>query len=148
MILRALVSVILVLSYFLLPKYGFTDVISIDNWRYQLSHANIWHLLANIVCLWMVRTDLNLLPCYCISTVCSFLPCFVDEPTMGFSGMLFAMVGISWGRVHRFKDMVWRNKWFLFIPIFIPHVNAMIHLYCMVMGYLFGLLYPERRYWL
>ena len=44
--------------------------------------------------------------------------------------------------------MVWRNKWFLFIPIFIPHVNAMIHLYCMVMGYLFGLLYPERRYWL
>ena len=138
MIVRIVITVILLLSYFLLPKYGFTDIIDSDHFLYPLSHANIWHLSANILCLWMIKTDIHLIPCYIISVICSFIPCFVSEPTMGFSGILFAMVGISWGRVHRLKDMVWRNKWYLIIPLFIPHVNAFIHLYCMIGGYLFG----------
>lgn len=135
---RLTICAILLLSYLLLPKYGFTSVMDSGHFLYPLSHANIWHLLANLLCLWMIKADMHLLTCYVIAVLCSFIPCFVSEPTMGFSGILFAMVGISWGRVHRLKDMVWRNKWFLIIPIFIPHVNAFIHLYCMIGGYLFG----------
>ena len=141
---RAVITIILVLSYFLLPRYGFTETLDLNHWLYPFSHANIWHLLANIVCLWMIRTDLNILPSYIISVICSFIPCFLSEPTCGFSGVLFAMVGIAWGKVHRFKDMVWRNKWFLFLPLLIPHVNALLHLYCMMLGYLFGRYYPKR----
>lgn len=57
---------------------------------------------------------------------------------MGFSGVLFAMVGISWGKTHRFKDMMVRNKWILIIPAFIPHINFLIHIYCLLFGYLYG----------
>ena len=148
MIVRGIVSLCLVLSYFLLPKYGFTAEMDVCHYLYPLSHANIWHLAANIMCLWMIKTDLNLVPSYTIAVMCSYLPCFVSEPTMGFSGILFAIVGISWGRVGRFKEMILRNKWFLIIPVFIPHVNAFIHLYCMLLGYLFGVYYPQRKYWL
>ena len=133
------ISLILVTSYILLPQYGYYfGEIGIGNVLYPLSHANIWHLLANIVCLWMIPCDLHILTSFLLAVLCSILPCFSSEATVGFSGVLFAIVGISWGRVGRFKDMVWRNKWFLIIPFFIPHINAFIHLYCMIGGYLAG----------
>ena len=62
---------------------------------------------------------------------------------MGFSGVLFAIVGISWGKVHRFRDMLTKNIWFLIIPAFIPHINFLIHLYCLLLGYLYGHLYQR-----
>ena len=146
---RLLVSLILVGSYFFFPKYGFTfkgDFIG--HLLYPLSHANIWHLLANILCLWMLRCPLHLFVTYLMAVICSFFPSFClglfdgftlqSEPTYGFSGVLFAMVGISWGRIHRFKDMVLRNKWILILPAFIPHINFLIHIYCLMAGYLYG----------
>ena len=139
-------------SYFIFPKYGFTfhgEII--NNILYPLSHASIWHLAANILCLWMLRCPMRLAATYTIAVLGSFLPSFsiydcliqggfssLSEPTMGFSGVLFAMVGISWGRIHRFKDMVLRNKWILIIPAFIPHINFLIHIYCLLFGYLYG----------
>jgi hypothetical protein len=57
---------------------------------------------------------------------------------MGFSGIIFAMVGIAWGKAHRFREMLTKNFWFLIIPAFIPHVNFLIHLYCLLLGYLYG----------
>ena len=86
----------------------------------------------------MVKCPTHIFVSFSIAILCSFVPCFASEPTMGFSGVLFAMVGISWGKVHRFKDMVRRNKWILFIPAFFPHVNFLIHLYCLMAGYLYG----------
>ena len=146
---RLLVSLILVGSYFFFPKYGFTfNGDFIGHLLYPLSHANIWHLLANILCLWMLRCPLHLFVTYLMAVICSFFPSFClglfdgftlqSEPTYGFSGVLFAMVGISWGRIHRFKDMVIRNKWILILPAFIPHINFLIHIYCLMAGYLYG----------
>jgi hypothetical protein len=40
--------------------------------------------------------------------------------------------------VHRFRDMLWKNKWYLIIPAFLPHVNFLIHIYCLLAGYLYG----------
>lgn len=132
-------GLILVGSYFLLPEYGFTfDCPLLNHFLYPFCHANIWHLLCNILCLLMVKCPTHIFVSFSIAILCSFVPCFASEPTMGFSGVLFAMVGISWGKVHRFKDMVRRNKWILFIPAFFPHVNFLIHLYCLMAGYLYG----------
>ena len=86
----------------------------------------------------MIPCELHLGTSFLIAVIYSFLPCFAHEPTVGFSGVLFAIVGMSWGRVRRFKDMVWRNKVFLVIPFLIPHINAFIHVYCMVAGYIVG----------
>jgi hypothetical protein len=63
---------------------------------------------------------------------------------MGFSGILFAIVGMSWGRSGRFLEMLKRNMWFLIIPMFIPHVNGLLHVYCMLAGYILGVFYEER----
>ena len=136
---KIVITLVLAVSYIFLPQYGFHGgEVGLDNILYPLSHANIWHLMANIVCLWMIPCELHLGTSFLIAVVCSFLPCFTEEPTVGFSGVLFAIVGMSWGRVRRFKDMVWRNKVFLVIPFFIPHINAFIHVYCMVAGYIVG----------
>lgn len=154
-VVRLLVSSCLVGSYFLLPEYGFTSFSTgpltpsdlLPHLFYPLSHANIWHLIANILCLWMLRCPTQLAVTYAIAVICSFLPSFsiyemfvssTPEPTMGFSGILFAMVGISWGRIRRFKDMIVRNKWILIIPAFIPHINFLIHIYCLLAGYAYG----------
>ena len=149
---KLIICIMLVLSYFLLPKYGFTNFsFDIGNLLYPVSHANIWHLLANVLCLWILRCPIHIFVTYTIAVLCSFIPSFsiydcivqgrfpvLSEPTYGFSGVLFAMVGISWGKIHRFKDMVTRNKWILIIPAFLPHINFLIHIYCLFMGYLYG----------
>lgn len=142
---KVVVSVVLVAGYFLLPGVGFgghamTACGTIGgHLLYSFGHANVWHLLANVVCLWMVGCPLRLGWSYLVAVVCSFLPCFVGEATCGFSGMLFAMVGLSWGKVGRFKDMLWRNKWYLVVPLFVPHVNGVLHLYCLLGGYFVGI---------
>lgn len=168
--IKLVISFLLVGSYFFLPKYGFTAFdgsVSADsvigNFLYPLSHANIWHLSANILCLWMLCCPMHLLATYLIAVLCSFLPSFslydilysyfsctpvafspLSEPTYGFSGILFAMVGISWGKIHRFREMLRRNKWYLIIPAFLPHVNFLIHIYCLLAGYLYGMLCAKK----
>ena len=145
-ILKLIMCFLLVGSYFFLPKYGFTfHGPVINHFFYPFSHANIWHLSANILCLWMLRCQPHIIATFVCAALCSFLPCPLlplygesDALTMGFSGVLFAMVGISWGRIHRFKDMINRNKWFLILPAFLPHVNFLIHIYCLLAGYLYG----------
>ena len=157
-IVKLVVCFLLVGSYFFLPKYGFTafngSVCGHDiatHFIYPFSHANIWHLSANILCLWLLRCQPHIFATYVCSALCSFLPCpllpLYGEPadaTMGFSGVLFAMVGVSWGKIHRFKDMVLRNKWILIIPAFLPHVNFLIHIYCLFAGYLYGTLCAKK----
>ncbi len=136
---KLVLSVVLVIFYFFLPAFSFPCDNFWGHVLYPLSHANIYHLLANILCFWMIRTRMHLVLSYLCAVICSFLPCFMSEPTMGFSGVLFCMVGISWGKVHRFKDMIWNNKWFLALSFMLPHVNAFIHLYCLFGGYLIGI---------
>ena len=141
---KLIVSVVLAVWYFAMPGFSFgggcgdTATCWTGHVLYPLCHANVWHLLANIVCLWMIPCCLYLGSSYFVAVVCSLLPCFLDEGTCGFSGVLFAVVGMSWGRVRRFREMLWRNKWWLVIPVFIPHVNALLHIYCLVAGYIVG----------
>lgn len=160
---KLVVCLVLVLSFFLLPKFGFISTFHVcsdsiaAHFLYPLSHANIFHLIVNILCLFMLQCPMRLHITYPIAVIASFLPCFtlyglitgsgflLSEPTMGFSGVLFAMVGISWGLIHRFRLMLWKNKWFLIIPAFLPHMNLFIHLYCLLFGYLAGHLLSCKR---
>ena len=137
-IVRLLLTLVLFLSYILLPQYSFPGGGFVGHLLYPLSHANIWHLLANVLCLWLVRCDLHLLTCWLLSVLCSYIPSLTSEATMGFSGILFATVGMSWGMTGRFVEMLKKNKWFLIIPFAVPHVNAFIHIYCMLSGWLVG----------
>lgn len=154
---KLVMSIVLVVCYLVMPQYSFGGCCQemttkcTGHLLYWLSHANVWHLAANILCLWMIPCELHLTFAIIAAVSCSFLPCFIPEATCGFSGVLFAIVGMSWGRVHRFKDMLWRNKWWLIIPLFLSHVNALLHVYCLVSGWLIGrcldgITTNERRY--
>ena len=160
-LVKLVMCFLLVGSYFFLPKYGFTafdgslcvhDIAT--HFLYPFSHANIWHLACNMLCLLMLKCRTHIFATYLIAVISSFLPSFclydsitqggfaaLSVPTYGFSGILFAMVGISWGKAHRFRDMIWRNKWYLVIPAFLPHVNFLIHIYCLLIGHLYGSVY-------
>ena len=140
---RIAITILLVVSFFFLPKYAYTSSLGIEHFLYPISHANIVHLLVNILCLWMVRCPVNILVTYTVAVIASYLPAvslygLQEIPTMGFSGILFAMVGITWGRVQRFKDMFIKNKWYLIIPFFIPNINAFVHIYCLLLGFAYG----------
>lgn len=138
--LKLFVSLLLVVSYFFFPRVGFVGIGGsiFGHLFYSFCHVNIFHLLANVLCLWLLPCRLHFFESYLIAVLCSLVPCFVGEVTMGFSGVLFSIVGISWGKVGRFRDMLWKNKWFLLIPFLVPHVNAFLHIYCLLLGYLFG----------
>ena len=145
--LRLLLCVGLFLSYFFFPRVGyvFGDGL-LNHCLYMFSHANIWHLLANIVCIWLIRCPFHLVGSLLVAVLCSFLPCFTSELTYGFSGVLFCTVGISWGVAGRFRDMLWKNKWYLLIPFVLPHINGFLHVYCMVVGYLLGCSVYRRKF--
>lgn len=144
-LVKLVISIVLVGCYIFLPTFGFPDGGILGHVLYPLCHANVWHLLANLVCVWMIPCEFHLSTTFLSAVLCSFLPCFVSELTVGFSGVLFCVVGMSWGRVRRFRDMIWRNKWFLVIPFFIPHINAFIHVYCMLFGFMWGRLVPMKK---
>lgn len=141
---KVIVSVVLVVSWIAMPQFSFPEDGIIGHCLYPLSHANVFHLAANVLCLWMIPCGLHLTTAYVVAVVCSFLPCFLGESTCGFSGVLFAIVGMSWGRVKRFKDMLWRNKWWLVIPMFIPHVNALLHIWCLLVGWIVGRIWQDK----
>lgn len=150
-LLPYILSVALVVSYFLFrQEYGFTGSSSVaTRFLYPFCHANLWHLAANIVCLFMIcmhkPKTTTVIAAYVMSVCAAFLPsCMLwgDSPTTGFSGVLFAIVGISWGHTRMFREMLWRNKLFLIVPFFIPNINAMLHLYCLVLGFSFGYIRP------
>jgi len=140
---RIAISIILILSFFLLPKYAYGPESGItEHLLYPMSHANIFHLAVNILCLWMIRCPVYILVSLPIAIIASFFPAislYGDVPTLGFSGVLFAMVGISWGKINGFRNMVAKNKWYLILPFFIPNINACIHVYCLLLGFVYGL---------
>ena len=133
-----------------------------------LFHANIFHLLGNLFVLWLLRLDRNHTPhegtrriiegCI-IAVLCPFLPSFhIDLPnfqlstinsqlTLGFSGAIFAIVGAMWGEAFRkqptkktIRLFVTRCLPWAVVGIFIPHVDGMLHTYCLFAGLLYKLL--------
>lgn len=141
MIQRFIITIVLIVCFACLPTIGFGQASDMtSHFMYPFCHANVFHLLANILCLWMLSCPLYIFVCYAIAVLCSFFPCFVSEDTMGCSGILFAIAGISWGRIHRFKGMCRKCLPFVLITFILPHVNALIHVYCLLLGYLYGTL--------
>ena len=136
------VSIALILSFFLLPKYAFTPVSTLEeHLLFSFSHANIFHLAANILCMWMIKLRLRLPLTLAISFVCSYLPqwsIWGAEPILGFSGVLFAAVGVEWGRARQFRRMLR----YVLIPTIVfglfPHIALTFHIYTLLLGYAAG----------
>lgn len=150
----AITSIIMVVSSLSFPKVGFLPArregfTLLSHIVFPLCHANVFHLACNLLCLYQLRQPYYLIPSIIISFACSFLPCpvlvlnsyaveFSYLPIMGFSGILFAIIGIKWGRIGDLKRMFSRLWPFLLVTAFIPNVAFLFHLYCIIYGFTFG----------
>ena len=149
---KIILSEILIVAFLFYPKAAYNistpleqAVANPQQWLLHgaaiFSHANIFHLLGNLLCIWLIKCKFRLLPALAVSFVCSFLPQWSlwgsADAACGFSGVLFAVVGMAWGEVHRFKDMVRKCVIPLVICGLFPNVNIFIHLYCLLLGYAF-----------
>lgn len=156
---KCVVSYILVVSFVLLPAIGYEngDVEStLPHIAYIFCHANVWHLAGNLFVLWIMRGRLYLIPSLAIAFLCSFIPGFSIYGdvgvTLGFSGVLFAIVGTKWGlyigewrhlcatpMVRKyFRHFLMKILPFAVIGIIIPHVNWCLHTYCLLAGFAYG----------
>lgn len=103
-------------------------------------HANIFHLLVNLLCLWSIRGKMNIPIAYAVSVLASFSPQFTHEHTTGLSGLLFAAFGIMWGEHSTFRTMCKACAPAILIAVFLPHVNGLLHLWCLLGGFLAGII--------
>lgn len=155
------ITFILVVLFLSFPSVGFSPLGGenfrlIGNIVFPFCHANIFHLCCNLYCLWLLRKPYYIIYGFIISFLCSLLPeltvygLFTHTPMlpiMGCSGVLFAVIGIKWGMVAKWKEM-WRKCWLFFvITAFIPNVAFLFHLYCITVGYAFGYSLLIYRLW-
>lgn len=159
---KALVTVLLAVWYWAVPAIGFFPVGDADGhgtvWGHvlwPLSHANVWHLMGNLWVLWWMKGGrLRIREAYVTAVLCSFLPVVpgvwdfaAAEPlrTVGFSGVLCAMIGMKWGEwikgcnnVAAYRTFCVKVLPFVAMGFLIPHVNWSIHLYCLLAGGAYG----------
>jgi membrane associated rhomboid family serine protease len=99
---------------------------------YQWCHCNVWHLIANIYCVWMIaRSNYRVVArqvayAYAISIVMVFL----SVPTQGMSGIIYALLGmLSWQSARIRTYHLWMAG-FLLLGLVLPKVNVTLHLLC------------------
>lgn len=172
--IKLTLTILVVVSFLMLPKVGYLplghggfDIT--HNILFPLSHANVFHLICNILCLWQIRSVSRwVTPAVIISFLASFLPVLtlsfatdlisicsgavlseptIVQPTMGFSGILFAILGLQYGFYDKGRQML-RNTWFFFlITAFIPNIAVLFHIYCIAMAFVAGWVYGSYCLW-
>lgn len=141
-----------VIGYCLLNDTGLYFGCSLwERLTYPLGHANIFHLLANMWCSFVIvksnfrESILTWMLAYIIA---------VTSPagaavTVGFSGVLYAVMGIISWQAQKFWNFHAWTLGFMFLMFLIPgKVNNCVHVYCYAMGILAGSLinyYGDKR---
>ena len=102
-------------------------------------------MLANLFVLWNIKQKMDAVSGFLIAVAASFLPMFTDKPTVGMSGLLFAMFGIMWGERRNFKGFLKAGMPVILIMMAIPGINGLLHLYCYLFGYIWFELFSYTK---
>lgn len=135
----------------------------------MVSHANIWHLAGNLFVIYLLRR-LYIVPAVLLAFVASYIPTVgtlwdllgccdaAIDGTMGFSGAIFAMLGIMWGR--HFVEYAGKDRFYgccvieafcknmlpwALIGFFIPHICWELHFYSLVLGVIWGVVWQNSK---
>lgn len=119
-----------------------------------VSHANIFHLMANAYCVLLFRWTPRWLLAFLVAVVSTFIPSpvwswselgFVTAPTCGASGMILAAMADGFARAGKWKELVK----YVVIPILpltiVPNINTPIHLYCIIIAYTYTTITKRMR---
>ena len=149
---KAITIFFFVVSFLCIPAKGFRpwgveDFCLWHNILFPLSHANFFHLLCNMLCLWVMRPRYYIASGVVISFLCSLLPELTDIPVMGASGILFAIIGAKYGRVMGIKAMFRNHALFFVIASVMPNIACLFHLYCIFAGFAWGYIKETFELW-
>lgn len=120
------------------------EAVKSSNWQMhlvgQLLHANLFHLLANLYVLWLLRfSPRELLTAYLLSIPATFV--VWSGLAMGFSSVLYALMGMRLPRVRMSKA-----GWAVFIAAnvataFVPGIAFGVHVSAFALGYVYQTIY-------
>ena len=118
----------------------YLDAVNVLPWQThlfgQLLHANVFHLLANVVVLWQLRFSLrNLAVAYLLSVPATFVTW--SGAAIGFSSVLYALMGMRLAGAR-----MPRAGWAVFIAAngataFVPGIAFGVHCTAFALGWIF-----------
>lgn len=123
---------------------GFGESLFPECLHYHFFHANIWHLLCNLLALYSYRPKWKtVIVAYICASVCALLPFMpMSQPTCGLSALIYACIA-------RRYALLGINPWKVlvinFAFILVPSVNWKIHLAAFIMSYCVWLLLKKRK---
>lgn len=150
--IKTTITILVVVSFLLLPKVGFLSLGAegfdpMRNFVFPFCHANVFHLLCNVLCLWqMCGLKKYIMPAFIIQHLCSFLPELTPN-IMGMSGLLFAIIGLKCGYANIGTKMIKTLAPFFIVTFFLPNVAFLFHLYCLLYSYAAGVAYYDYCLW-
>ena len=137
---NAFISLLCLLWFFLGERVTCVwNVFGCGHLLYIFSHANFFHLLANICVCLSFKKSINVIA-FITAVLISFFP-MSDTPTLGMSALLFAHLGTTWAPSRLFKTMCKRILPFAILIGLLPSINLLIHIYALFVGYFLMLLY-------
>ena len=115
------------------------------HFTYPFIHGSLIHLLSNIYALWFCLKKKTspkiLLPIYLMSVLASFIVSS-SIPTVGISGMIFSIIGISLTSAPTKKNIIYVT--IILISCFIiPHIAGAIHFVCFILGLTVSAIYKN-----
>lgn len=101
---------------------------------FHFYHTNFWHLLANGLCLWVMKR-IRWVEAYVTAVVCSV--CIV-HPTIGMSGVIFAAIGLNLGVAKGGLKRLMKTAAYAVVFGLLPGVSMGFHLMTLGMGWILG----------
>jgi len=139
-------------------ELGYTQLFPIwKHFTYIFQHAGIIHLLINslsFISAWIImkrfykKGYFYLVP-FVLAFLTSFIPlCIFDKPTVGVSGVVYAMIGMilpyfNFKKAYLFYLSIAVS---LIVSFFIHSSNFYLHLFCFISGVLFTVCYKSINY--
>jgi membrane associated rhomboid family serine protease len=136
-ILSVVLITAFILSYGHQAEYGYYKGSGIvSHIIYPFLHANIFHLLGNMLALYfMCRHTKSLFIAYIIAIISSFIA-YSSLPTIGLSGVVYACVGLLGFLPNKNISKAAKGLFlsYIVIGLIIPSLNGTLHLCCVVIG--------------
>ena len=131
-LLIASIVVVYILTWNNTPLAAYEGCPFINRFGYMFFHANVFHLIANIICIWSIKR--HYWESVAIGVICSFA---ATSPTIGISGVIFATIGITCGIHMNRKALLYSLATALIIGL-MPSISLLLHIWALIIGYIYG----------
>lgn len=148
-ILLAVSLALFVLSFISQDSVYISRNMALNRLFYPLFHANLIHAILNIFCILQLAFYYRmsrwfLLTSYIIAVTA---PSCLIEGTLGFSGVIFAALGLYSMIVTRGWVIATHVALYCSLTALFSCVNTLLHLYCYAVGFVCSLLITEKQWW-